>query len=63
MDDIAVLDEREAAADLAGLALRRIADLVGNPAEVTSTLDAAMLRLFDRDHRELLTYSAFGSSL
>jgi hypothetical protein len=47
-------------ADLLALASRRLAVLVDEPA---STLDALLLRLFDRDHRELLTYSAFGSAL
>jgi hypothetical protein len=31
--------------------------------QTTTTLDNVMQRLFDRDHRELLTYSAFGSAL
>lgn len=32
-------------------------------AQTTTTLDDVLQRLFDRDHRELLTYSAFGSAL
>jgi hypothetical protein len=53
------------AVELADLARVRLADLVGTGGGNTpsSTLDAVMRRLFHRDHRELLTYSAFGSSL
>jgi len=61
-DNTAVLDEQPAEPDLTGLARLRLAELLnGTPA--TSTLDAVMQRLFDQDHRELLTYSAFGSAL
>jgi hypothetical protein len=50
---------------LVDLARLRLADVVGTGGgnTPTSTLDAVMCRLFDRDHRELLTYSAFGSAL
>jgi hypothetical protein len=47
-------------AELLALAHQRLAVLVDEP---DSTLDAVLARLFDRDHRELLTYSAFGSAL
>lgn len=47
-------------ADLTDLAHQRLATVLD--AEPT-TLDAVLARLFDRDHRELLTYSAFGSAL
>jgi hypothetical protein len=50
----------ESGAELLALADRRLAVLVDEP---DSTLDAVLARLFDRDHRELLTYSAFGSAL
>jgi hypothetical protein len=47
-------------AELLALARKRLAVLVDEP---DTTLDALLARLFDRDHRELLTYSAFGSAL
>jgi len=59
-DNVAVLD-RPAGPDLADLAHRRLADVVAG--ELSTTLDAVLARLFDRDHRERLTYSAFGSAL
>jgi len=59
-DDIAAL-ARPAEPDLADLAHRRLAELVDD--EPPTTLDAVMRSLFNRDHRELLTYSAFGSAL
>ncbi len=57
MPDTTAIDE-----ELARLAHERLQTVVLT-AETTTTLDATMQRLFDRDHRELLTYSAFGSSL
>jgi len=48
--------------DLIRLAHQRLQTVVLD-AETTMTLDDVMQRLFDRDHRELLTYSAFGSAL
>jgi hypothetical protein len=48
--------------ELHELARRRL-QVVVLDAEVTTTLDGVLARLFDRDHRELLTYSAFGSAL
>jgi hypothetical protein len=50
----------ESGAELLELAGQRLAALVDEP---DSTLDTVLARLFDRDHRELLTYSAFGSAL
>lgn len=52
----------EPAAELHALAHRRLQTVVLE-AETTTTLDSVLRRLFDRDHRELLTYSAFGSAL
>ncbi|MER7004357.1 hypothetical protein ABT297_15110 [Dactylosporangium sp. NPDC000555] len=57
--DAAGAGERE---ELVRLAHQRLQTVVLK-AETTTTLDSVMQRLFDRDHRELLTYSAFGSSL
>lgn len=48
--------------DLIRLAHQRLQTVVLD-AKTTTTLDDVMRRLFDRDHRELLTYSAFGSAL
>jgi hypothetical protein len=48
--------------DLPALARQRL-EAVVRQAETTTTLDNVMQRLFDRDRRELLTYSAFGSAL
>ena len=50
------------AVQLTALAHQRLATVV-HEAETTSTLDEVLRRLFDRDERELLTYSAFGSAL
>lgn len=54
-----------AVADLTDLAHARLAQLLDGTGggNAPSTLDSVMQRLFDRDHRELLTYSAFGSAL
>lgn len=52
----------EAQEELIRLAHQRLQTVVLD-AETTTTLDSVMQRLFDRDHRELLTYSAFGSAL
>jgi hypothetical protein len=57
--DVAGAGEQE---DLIRLAHQRLQTVVLD-AEITTTLDSVMQRLFDRDHRELLTYSAFGSAL
>jgi hypothetical protein len=47
-------------AELLALAGQRLAAVLDEP---PTTLDDVLRRLFDRDHRELLTYSAFGSAL
>jgi hypothetical protein len=49
-------------AELAALAQRRLQDL-SSSSTVTTTLDTVIRRLFDRDHRELHTVSAFGAAL
>lgn len=54
-------DDRPDAA-LLDLADRRLAALRADE-QPNSTLDRVMRRLFDRDDRELLTVSAFGSAL
>lgn len=46
---------------LTELAEQRLRDLADDSA--LTTLDAVIQRLFDRDPRELLTVSAFGSAL
>jgi hypothetical protein len=58
MDDT-ISGEQE---QLIRLAHQRLQTVVLEP-EDRSTLDDVMQRLFDRDRRELLTYSAFGSAL
>jgi hypothetical protein len=63
MGDVSILPARvEPDAELLALARRRL-KIVVLEAETTTTLDSVLQRLFDRDHRELLTYSAFGSAL
>jgi hypothetical protein len=57
--DVAGAGEQE---ELIRLAHQRLQTVVLE-AETATTLDSVMQRLFDRDHRELLTYSAFGSAL
>jgi len=57
-NDVAVLDAPD---DMAALAHRRVAELVDE--YPPTTLDDVLRRLFDRDRRERLTYSAFGSAL
>lgn len=49
--------------DLLVLANARLANLLNKPDDQPATLDNVMRRLFDRDSRELLTVSAFGSAL
>jgi hypothetical protein len=50
--------------DLIRLANQRLQALMSQPdAATATTLDNVMKRLFDRDNRELLTVSAFGSAL
>lgn len=48
--------------DLIRLAHQRLQTVILDT-DTSTTLDDVMRRLFDRDHRELLTYSAFGSAL
>jgi len=48
-------------AELTALAHQRLEELAS--ASHLTTLDTVIQRLFDRDHRELLTVSAFGSAL
>jgi hypothetical protein len=50
--------------ELLRLANQRLQVMLSQPdAATTTTLDNVMRRLFDRDDRELLTVSAFGSAL
>lgn len=50
--------------ELLRLATQHLQALLTQPsAPTTTTLDSVMRRLFDRDNRELLTVSAFGSAL
>jgi hypothetical protein len=61
MGDVSTLPARvEPDAELLALAGQRLAAVLDEP---PTTLDDVLRRLFDRDHRELLTYSAFGSAL